>query len=141
MLRYAIFLSRCLVFILTLTFIAPSFAWDAMEAVVMHDTVSMDHSEMAQSDSMQGPAEPCMHPDCHDGMDEAIGMTQDEPCPENHHHCCPGHQLGHLHGAVLAAGMSNLLMVGSDFPALSRETLFRTRVPAGLERPPRFSIA
>ena len=142
MIRYATFLSRCLAFILTLTFVAPSFAWDATEGVWLHDDVAVNHDAMSLA-AVSEVADPCSHPDCHDHevFDVAMQASPEEPCPDSHHHCCPGHQLGHLQGAVLTLGLGYFLAEGNHFPAMLRETLFRTRIPAGLERPPRFSVA
>lgn len=121
-------LSRFLVLILLLTVLAPGFGWQAaggMPAEVA--AVDMQHEHAADGHDAHAMHEmPC---------DDCGTHAAGDDCADTLHHCCPGYILGHLavqHIApmpVLSPGTASLLERGD------RE--FASRVPAGLERPPR----
>lgn len=76
----------------------------------------------------------------HDGCHETSGAPDhgSQPsdagcCTDSLHHCCPGHQLGHLSALdFVALPPASPLLVG-----MAVSEAFLTRVPEGLERPPR----
>jgi len=115
-------LSRLLVFILLLTVLAPGFGWQAAGGMTV-ELAAVDAPHAHHGDGHEMPCEDC-------GTHAA-----DESCLEMQHHCCPGHILNHLAiqqgllAPVLASGALSLLDHG--------DRNFASRVPAGLERPPR----
>lgn len=117
-------ISRCLLLIMLATVFSPSFGWEAVQAVAEHE-----HSAMAADVD---------HHAAHDTLCTGSGcdVQGEAPCADSQHHCCPGHQLGHLPGGVTAAQVLGLPLVlrliGGDSDAR-----FSSRVPEGLERPPR----
>lgn len=121
-------LSRLLVLIMLLTVLAPGFGWQAAGGMPNELAgADMHHAHAADGHDAHVIHEmPCEGCGTHAAGDD---------CADTLHHCCPGHVLGHLavqHVApmpVLSPGTSSLLDRGD------RE--FASRVPAGLERPPR----
>lgn len=119
---------RCLLLVMLATVFSPSFGWEAAQAVAEHE-----HSAMAADAD---------HHAAHDALCGGNGCGEQDaaPCADSQHHCCPGHQLGHLPGGVAAAQLLQMppvtQLIGGDI-----DTRFSTRVPEGLERPPRvFSV-
>lgn len=111
---------RFLVMVMLLTVLSPKFGWESASAAEAHV-----HAAAVAHESVEG--------DCHEHLAvEDVTLADDM----GDHHCCPGHVLSHLLGGV---GFS------TDFPALgkasalpgSRAVVFSSRVPEGLERPPR----
>lgn len=109
-------LARCLLCIVLVTVIAPNFSWAAVEG-------SLPHAEAPQAS---------MDEDCHGHADHHEAAQTGE----SGHRCCPGHVLGHLLGGV---GGSLLLQAPpAERLAVDRaDRPFSSRVPDGLERPPR----
>lgn len=127
--------TRLLLLLMLATVLSPSFGWQAAQGMATHD---------------QGPAMHASH-DAHAGHDGHAAQGHDscasdcaghaqEPCAETRHHCCPGFILGHL----LAGTVDNLMPAipaGSSAVLIGRDAHFSSRVPDGLERPPRTSAA
>lgn len=117
-------ISRCLLLIMLATVFSPSFGWEAAQAVAEHEhsAIAVDADDHAAHDVL------CVGGGC--------GEQDATPCADSQHHCCPGHQLGHLPGGVSAAQFLGVppvlhLIVGDA------DARFSSRVPEGLERPPR----
>jgi uncharacterized protein involved in copper resistance len=115
-------LSRFLVLILLLTVLAPGFGWQAAGGMTMEmAAVDAPHAHHGDGHDM-----PCGDMDAH---------CADEACAEMQHHCCPGHILNHL--AVQQTALMPVF-AGNASSLLDRgDRDFASRVPAGLERPPR----
>lgn len=124
------FFSRLLALVLALTVLAPGFGWEVAgyaSAGTVHavpDGAGADHHHASSA---------------HDAAHGADCVTPDE-CGGNHPHCCPGHVLGHLPGH-LASALRLPLLTGAQALTLENGIAFRSRVPQGLERPPRFYAA
>ncbi|WP_139326324.1 hypothetical protein [Azonexus hydrophilus] len=115
-------ISRLLALIMLITVLAPGFGWESaggmMGQAIAAPAAMDDHSHSADAA-------------CDGCGDHAAGE-----CVELHHHCCPGHILGHLPGHV--AGALALPLPSAGNPAVDRgDRQFSSRVPDGLERPPR----
>ena len=118
-------LSRAMLFVMLVTVFAPSFGWEAASASAGHEEVMiavqdahMDHE---------------MHADC-DGCDTHAAA----PCDDLQHHCCPGHVLGHMSGGISSVS-TPVLPMPHVFAVDGQPDRFSSRVPEGLERPPRFA--
>lgn len=113
-------LSRILLAVMLATVFSPSFGWEIVEGSLPHD----DAAAMRLVAATDG--------DCHGHVQsgEATAST------DLSHHCCPGHVLGHLLGGVGEAG-SLALPQGGSLPFSRDSSPFSSRIPEGLERPPR----
>ena len=118
--------SRLLILVMLLTVFSPSFGWEATGGMAAHehpvavaDAHDHDHDHTAAGDACAG---------CDDHAQAA--------CDEAQHHCCPGHMLGHRPGGV-AAGPQLPVLDGSDATVEAPQAPFSSRIPEGLERPPR----
>lgn len=110
---------RLLLVVMLMTVLSPKFGWDAVSAVVPHAHAEEAAHAMADAD-----------PDCHGHHDSYDGV------PEGGGHCCPGHVLGHLPGSVSGIAMLHPVVAGA-FAGAGADTRFSSRIPEGLERPPR----
>ena len=110
-------ISRIVLLVLLATVFSPSFGWEAAESMAAHEHAS-PAAHQAHGDDHHAPAA--------DG------------CASTQHHCCPGHQLGHLQGGIVDALRLPMPAQTADLSGniVSR---FTSRVPEGLERPPRVS--
>jgi hypothetical protein len=110
-------ISRWLLLVMLATVISPSFGWEMVPAMA-----GQEHAAMLEIDEHAG----------HD-MSAAADQAAADCCAEPQHQCCLGHQLGHPQGSSFALFMppstATITMVFSE--------RFFTRVPEGLERPPR----
>lgn len=117
--------------ILSATFLAPGFGWqfaggtmNDVQASAAHDMA--EHGMHMRADAQDsGHSMPCA--DCDSG--------NHGPCGEMQHHCCPGHVLGHL-----ASGLPVIHIAQPTVSALAVDrdpSRFSSRIPEGLERPPR----
>ena len=112
---------RFLVVVMLLTVLSPKFGWESVSAAEAHVLAAgMVHDE-APGHEAQG--------DCH----EHDALMNDDT---GDHHCCPGHVLGHLFGGVGATPGLPPASKDSALPS-SRSAHFSSRIPDGLERPPR----
>ena len=110
-------ISRYLLLVMLATVLTPSFGFEAVALPAEHE-----HAAML---------------DMHDQHAEHEIPTTDQAnaacCADVQHQCCLGHQLAHPQGNVL----SLLSPDGSAIVPLYRADSFLSRVPEGLERPPR----
>ena len=121
-------ISRYLLLIMLATVFSPSFGWEAAQAMAEHDhAVMVDDATVHHAVHDDAPC-------AGDGCSEQAGT----PCAESQHHCCPGHQLGHLSCGIAAAPPLDLPLV-AKMTRRELDSRFSTRVPEGLERPPRAS--
>lgn len=133
------FVSRCLLLVMLATVFSPSFGWDAVQSMAGHA-----HDEMSATDAEHAGH----HPDAEQPVAVQLAGEDDDcggcaghdaaACGDTMHHCCPGHVLGHLPAGV---GRSLALMPapGRDFLPVDAVDRYASRIPDGLERPPRYS--
>lgn len=114
---------RFLVVVLLLTVLSPKFGWESVGAAESHAHAA---EAMVQA-GHEGMADCHEHPAAQNGMADS-----------GDHHCCPGHVLGHLLGGV---GSALSLPAMADDAALppAGDDRFSSRLPEGLERPPRLA--
>ncbi|WP_371322705.1 hypothetical protein VX159_09780 [Dechloromonas sp. ZY10] len=115
-------LSRILLMVMLATVFSPSFGWEIVEGSLPHDDAAAMRLVAATDGECHG----------HVQNDEA-GATSDLS-----HHCCPGHVLGHLLGGVGEVGRLALPQAAS-LPVARDSGPFSSRIPEGLERPPRLA--
>lgn len=118
-------IARIVLTVMLATVFAPSFGWEALEATMGHELAASQPETMAD--------------DCHEHHGPAASQPEEaRAAGDLDHHCCPGHVLGHLLGGT----SGNALRVP---PAECRFAVdascgaFSSRVPEGLERPPRLA--
>jgi uncharacterized protein involved in copper resistance len=109
-------ISRYLLLVMLATVISPSFGWETAQGMTEHE-----HAAMAGMS------------DQHAGHEMPADENEAACCPDLQHHCCLGHQLGHPQGNTI----SQLLPATPAAIATVLSERFLTRVPEGLERPPR----
>ncbi|MCK6412695.1 MAG: hypothetical protein L6Q55_09765 [Azonexus sp.] len=114
-------LSRIVLLVMLATVFSPTFGWEVIEGSSSHDD--------AASLRVLAAAEL----DCHEHAATGDGAVSDLS-----HHCCPGHVLGHLLGGIGEAG-SLALPQGGSLPFSRDSGSFTSRIPEGLERPPRLA--
>ncbi len=116
------FISRYLLLVMLAAAIAPSFGWEAVPAMA-----EREHAKMAGTENHHAGHE----------IPAEISKTADQAevacCADVQHQCCLGHQLGHPQGH----SVSLLLPPSPAAVAMVSSEHFLTRVPEGLERPPR----
>lgn len=161
-------LARLLLAVMLATILAPGFGWDAAgglhahgtlalaaEAEHPHETHAVAH-EAAHHSAHQAGHHPAHHDD-HAAHAPQAADAGHEPaalqafgshhaaadgaadCQDSLHHCCPGHVLGHLSGCL--NGDLKLPLLTAIFAVDGMDARFSTRIPDGLERPPRPSAA
>jgi hypothetical protein len=114
-------ISRLVLLVMLTTVFSPSFGWEAAEAMAPHEhAMSVEHEHHNDAVAAQTLAE-----DCADAQ---------------HHHCCPGHQLGHMQASIVE-GQTMPLPVASSRVNGFVSSQFTSYVPEGLERPPRDHFA
>jgi len=119
-------IARLLLLVMLSTVFSPSFGWEMVDAVSPHEhgtaVVVEDHSGHD------------------DHADHASLAAHDEhaaaACDDQDHHCCPGHVIGHLLGGLGAAGLA-VMALADSFALDGHADRFASRIPEGLERPPR----
>lgn len=126
-------LARCLLAVMLLTVFSPGFGWELVEGVAPH--AHPVAAEMHEHDGHM--AHDVMPGDSH-AADECSGcdVLVAGDCGEQLHHCCPGHVLGHLPGSFYAASVA-FAAPGNAFALDGAASRFSSRIPEGLERPPR----
>lgn len=121
-------ISRLVLLVMLTTVFSPSFGWEAAESMAAHEHAAPAAHEAHGDDHHAAPAADC------------YGCPQHESdgCATTQHHCCPGHQLGHLQGGIVD---TLHLPISAQAAGLTGNiaSRFTSRVPEGLERPPRFS--
>ena len=123
-------ISRLMLLVILTTVFSPSFGWEAANSMVTHEQAGLAGHEI---DAMNHHAAAAADRDGCPGHESA-------GCAETQHHCCPGHQLGHLQGGIVDGLQLSLPASAASLSdtAISR---FTSRVPEGLERPPRLLSA
>ena len=115
-------ISRYLLLVMLAAAISPSFGWEAVPAMA-----EREHAMMAGMENHHAGHE----------MPAEVSNTADQAdaacCADVQHQCCLGHQLGHPQGN----SVSLLLPPSPAAVAMATSERFLTRVPEGLERPPR----
>jgi hypothetical protein len=127
--------TRLLLLVMLATVFSPSYGWQAAQGLATHDegaAMHASHDEHAGHDSHADQGHDTCAGDC-------TGHAQ-EPCADTRHHCCPGFILGHLLGGTVDNVMP-AIPTGSSVVLNGRDAHFSSRVPDGLERPPRTSAA
>lgn len=119
--------SRLLIMIMLLTVFSPSFGWESAGGMAAHEhpaALADEHGHDHHGHDAHGDAGP-------------VDADHAQPvCGDGQHHCCPGHVLGHMPGG-LTAGLSLPTPDGDNAPVDARQGSFSSRIPDGLERPPR----
>ena len=111
---------RLLVVVMLMTVFSPKFGWESVSAAESH--VPAGNAAMPYEHGV----------DCHEHATVDAGNAVES----GDHHCCPGHVLGHLLGGV--GGSLSVPLVDPHGPVPSGDaSRFSSRVPDGLERPPR----
>lgn len=115
-------ISRYLLLVMLAAAISPSFGWEAVPAMA-----EREHAMMAGMENHHvGHEISALQSDTADQADVAC-------CADVQHQCCLSHQLSHPQGN----SVSLLLPPSSAAVAMVSSERFLTRVPEGLERPPR----
>lgn len=129
-------ITRLLLLVMLTTVFSPTFGWDAVQVMAAHDESAPMHGKQVDHAAHDGHAQhdAAMHDGC--GSECAGG----DSCADNRHHCCPGHVLGHLLGGT-SDNLAAAITAGSSVMLVGRDANFSSRVPEGLERPPRASAA
>lgn len=136
--------ARLLLLVMLTTVFSPGFAWEAVEGMAGHAHPEGGHASMAVATADHAHAAShvdaehaamTLHDGCADGCANAA-----EGCGETLHHCCPGHVLGHLLGGT-GASVAAVIVAGESALPAGRDTRFSSRIPEGLERPPRSAAA
>jgi hypothetical protein len=113
-------ISRVVLLVMLATVFSPSFGWEAAEAMSSHEhAVATEHEH-------------------HDDAMAAVSPAED--CADTQHHCCPGHQLGHMQASIVK-GLNLPLPVADNRLNGFLSSRFTSYVPEGLERPPRDHFA
>jgi hypothetical protein len=117
--------SRLLIMIMLLTVFSPSFGWESAGGMAAHE----HPAALADGHDHHGH-------DAHGDAGPGHADHAQAACDDGQHHCCPGHVLGHL-PAGLTAGLSLPTPDGDNALVDARQRSFSSRIPDGLERPPR----
>ena len=144
-------LSRWLLLVMLTTVLAPGFGWEAAggmlpsaQAASAGFAASAEFAEFPDShhDHHQHGATPVAERHAHVASTDLGNCNGSDmpPCDDLAHHCCPGHVLSHLSAALLAAP-SFLLPISQNIAVDRSNRQFSSRVPEGLERPPRAVFA
>lgn len=134
-------IARWLLAVMLATVFSPSFGWELVEGGVPHVHVEQGadvddhhaghHDHGLPSTSMDAASALHAADDCSGCGDLTAG-----DCSDAQHHCCPGHVLGHLPASLRAVGVF-VLALNDSFALDGAAARFSTRIPEGLERPPR----
>ena len=128
--------TRLLLLVMLTTVFSPTFGWEAAQVMAAHDespAMYGNHDDYESHDG-HGQHDAAKHDGC--GSECAGG----DACADARHHCCPGHVLGHLIGGT-SDNLAPAIAAGSAAMLVGRDAHFSSRVPDGLERPPRASAA
>lgn len=123
--------SRLLIMIMLLTVFSPSFGWESAGGMAAHE----HPAALADGHAYDGGHDHHGH-DAHGDAGPVHADHAQAACDDGQHHCCPGHVLGHMPGG-LTAGFSLPTTDGDNALVDARQGSFSSRIPDGLERPPR----
>jgi hypothetical protein len=135
--------SRLLMLIMLATVFSPSFGWEAAQGMAAHDRQAAGHGSHEGHDAHHGHAGHDSHTQDHDAtMHDGCGdaCSGQDACADTLHHCCPGHVLGHLLGGT-GERSAPVIVAGASVVPVASAACFSSRIPEGLERPPRASAA
>jgi hypothetical protein len=146
-------LSRWMLLVMLTTVLAPGFGWEVAGGMLASAQAAPaeahgDHHQHALPHDSQPMAQLDEHAVGMDCAEMGLGGTglgscggpDMPPCDDLQHHCCPGHVLSHL-SAALHAAPSFLLPISQNIAVDRSNRQFSSRVPEGLERPPRVVFA
>lgn len=131
-------IARYLLVVMLATVLAPGYAWqmlggmdqamlDAQETSPAH--AHAEHEPASSVHLAHGAA--MAETDC-----GGCELASSEHCDDLQHHCCPGHVLGHCPASFFVSAQAIFPVI--DHVAVDRENRrFSTRIPEGIERPPR----
>jgi hypothetical protein len=122
--------SRLLIMIMLLTVFSPSFGWESAGGMATHEHPAALADEIGHGGG---------HDHGHDAHGDDGPVPADHAqaaCDEAQHHCCPGHVLGHMPGG-LASGPQLPVPDAGNATVDATQQRFSSRIPEGLERPPR----
>lgn len=119
-------ISRYLLLVILASVLAPGFAGEIARGTAQGAHQHQAMAEMAVVDHEAGH-------EMHCATDQDSQGSTPSCCADSLHQCCPGHQLGH----VRALELPELLPGAPLVVAMAASEAFLTRVPEGLERPPR----
>ena len=123
-------ISRIVLLVLLATVFSPSFGWEAADGMAAHE-----HASPAMHETHDDDHHAALAADC-----DGCPQHEADGCATTQHHCCPGHQLGHLQGGIVDALHLSLPAQSADLSG-NLVSRFSSRVPEGFERPPRLSAA
>lgn len=134
------FVSRCLLLVMLATVFSPSFGWEAVQSMAGHAHDGMPATDAEHAGHHPGADQPVAVHHAADDADDCGGCAGHDSvaCGDTMHHCCPGHVLGHLPGGV-GQGLALMPAPGRDFLPVGAVDRYASRIPDGLERPPRSS--
>lgn len=127
--------TRLLLLVMLATVFSPSYGWQAAQGMATHDDGPAMHASHDEHAGHDGDAD-----QGHDSCASDCAEHAQQSCADTRHHCCPGFILGHLLGGTVASIMP-AIPAGSSVVLNGRDARFSSRVPDGLERPPRASAA
>jgi hypothetical protein len=132
-------LSRWMLLVMLTTVLAPGFGWEVAGGMTAAHAETADRASHDVHDHHAAPTQP-VHESASVG-DECAGCAGHEsPCDDLQHYCCPGHVLSHF-SATLHGIPSFLLPISRSATVDRSNRRFSSRVPEGLERPPRSVFA
>lgn len=137
MISFRNLIARCLLFVMLATVFSPGFGWEAAQGAEVHEHL-MAADEHAGHHDMLAMDELTAADTAHDC--DGCGGHETAPCSDALHHCCPGYVLGHLPATL--AGLPAFVPLAQGQLALGADAdRFTSRIPEGLERPPRHAVA
>lgn len=123
---------RFLVVVMLLTVLSPKFGWDSLGAMSAHV-----HAAGMSADGERRGGQDAAHDHGHETMADCHGHRRSgAEVDSGDHHCCPGHVLGHLLGGLGAQiGVPSIVPAAVMPEGIAKR--YSSRIPEGLERPPR----
>lgn len=128
-------IARWLLAVMLATVFSPSFGWELVDGAVPHAHQASLAEAVGDHADHHGHLAATLPAHDHDApaADACPGCGD---CPDPQHSCCPGHVLGHLPASLHAQGVF-VLALGDSFALDGAARRFSSRIPEGLERPPR----
>ena len=121
-------IARLLLLVLLSTVFSPGFGWELVDAAAPHEhgALSVGFDEHSGHD---GHVSIIAH-------DDQLACDDPAACDDQDHHRCPGHILGHLPAGLAASGLA-VMATADSFALDGQADRFASRIPDGLERPPK----